>query len=84
MQKIHKSNYVDVRHLLVEQDLFQFIIYGFRVCQFISLAILSVCTLVNNYFHIQSFKGFGRVSCQLVHINEKQTAYDLWLWFILS
>lgn len=34
-------------------------------------SILSVCTFINNYFRIQSSKGLGRVSCQLVHINEK-------------
>lgn len=87
-RKIHKSNYVDIRHLLVERerlkDFFQFVIYELRLYQFITIAILSVITLVNNYFHIQFSKGLGGVSCQLVHINEKQTACDLWLGFIIS
>ena len=73
--KIHKSNYVDIRHLLVERkrlkDFFQFVIYELHLYQFITIATLSVITLVNNYFHIQFSKGLGRVSCQLVHINEK-------------
>lgn len=41
------------------------------MCQFITIAILSVRTFINNYFHTQSSKGLGRASCQLVHINEK-------------
>lgn len=67
--KIHKSNYVHIRQLLIELTSEQFIISKFHVCQFIKTTILSGAVLINNCFCVQSFWRACEVTCWFISAN---------------